>query len=178
SAINIAPGTGGLTNLILNGNITETGGSVGLSKGETSTVTLNGSQNFTGLFAMNAGTVVLGVDSTLATRQIAIADGAVFDASARGGYSLGAGGSLVVGRAFGASDVLGNFSANAGSTISVGANFASRTATFLNNLSLDNTNLNLDLEQFGNDNFVVAGDLSATGVNAITLRPSSDLGFS
>src|SRR4029450_9893931 len=52
------------------------------------------------------------------------------------------------------------------------------TATFLNNLSLDNTNLNLDLEQFGNDNFVVAGDLSATGVNAITLRPSSDLGFS
>ncbi len=36
----------------------------------------------------------------------------------------------------------------------------------------------MDLSSFGNDNFIVGGDLSATGLNSINLRPSNDLGFS
>ena len=75
------------------------------------TLTLHGSQNFTGALNINAGTVVLGVNSTLATRQLTIADGSAFDASARGGYNLGAGGTLVVGRSFSTNDVIGNFTA-------------------------------------------------------------------
>ena len=176
STINVAPG-GGLTNLNLFGNITETGGIQNLTKGEAGKLTLHGSQNFTGALNINAGTVALGVNSTLATRQISIADGAVFDASARGGYNLGGGGTLLVGRNGAASDVIGNFTAGAGSTIGVGANFTARTATFANSLTIHNTTLNVDLGTFGNDNVSVGADLSATGINSLNIRPTTDQGF-
>ena len=51
------------------------------------------------------------------------------------GHSIGAGGTLTVGSLSAANNVIGNFTALTGSTVSVGPNFAARTAVFANNPS-------------------------------------------
>ncbi len=167
------------TVLTLTGNITQVGGNLGLNKTAAGTLVLEGVQSWSGplTIANSGGQVRLGAAAALQTRNISIGDAGSFDALAAGGHALGAGGSLVVGSSAAANDVIGNFSAGTGSTITVGANFASRIATFANDLSIDNTTLNMDLDASGGDTINVGGAFSATGVNAINLRPANNSGF-
>ena len=180
TTINVTPGSGGATNLSLNGNLVESGGSYGINKTAAGRLTLNGSQSYTGLLNVAAGNVTLGANSVLYTRQLAVGDGALLDTSAINGYTLGAGGTLTIGRSGGGlNDFAGMFTAGRGSTITVGPNFSARTATFGNGLLLDNANLNIDLGAgSADDTIFVNGDLLTTGNNAITIRPAAAPGIS
>lgn len=94
-------GDGGLT-VDTNGNDSLTGNSVAiagvmgnksgevgvLTKSGLGTLTLNAANTFTGGTTVNAGTLALGVNGSLASTAIGVASGAAFDVSAKTAYSL------------------------------------------------------------------------------------------
>ncbi len=175
STINV---TSSAANLTLAGNFTEAVGNTSITKTGAGTLTLNGVQGYTGALNVNAGTVALGAGSSLLTKQISVGDGAVLNVAAIGGYTIGAGGSLTVGRSTAAAaDVLGAVTANTGATLNIGANSAARTATFGNGLTLNSAEMNIDLGSTTtagagvNDLAAIMGDLTAAGANRISIRP-------
>ncbi len=86
------------TTLTLTGNVTQSGGIFGLNKTAPGTLVLAGNQSWTGPLnvADAGGNVRLGAAASLPTRNISLGDGTSFDASAVGGHSIGAGGTLTV----------------------------------------------------------------------------------
>ncbi len=170
ASVNVNPGTG--TTLTLPRGIQQVGGSWGITKGAAGQLALAPS-NFTGAFAINAGTVTLtGGPSSLSTRQILMGDGAVFNPG--GTYEQPGGGTLTVGRsAAAATDINGAVVLAPGGTMNVGAFNAVRTASINGDLTLNGNSIDMDLANVATsaDLVAVTGNINVNGANSINLRP-------
>ena len=139
------------------------------------TLILDGSgAAYSGNVFVNAGTVALGATGTLPNSLfVSVASGETFDASAAGGYTLGAGAVLA-----GSGTVNGNLTDSSTSQISPGGAGGVGNLTLNNNLTLANGGtLIYDFNSTTNDLITVAGNLSPSGVTTVSLNsfPSGGL---
>jgi autotransporter-associated beta strand protein len=166
----------GSSNGVFSGVIQNTFGTVALTKNGTGTQTLSGANAYIGPTTINGGTLALAAGGSLASTNIGIASGAVFDVSGAGGFSLS--GLLRGGRASGfANDIIGSLSMSGGSlTIIPGV---PGTLTINGNLTLANCAVNYDLNNVStagggtNDLIALAGgnlDLSG-GITTVRVNP-------
>jgi autotransporter-associated beta strand protein len=144
-------------------------------QGGTGTVTLAGVNTYSGNTVVNSGTLAVGATGILpaTSLQVTVASGAVLDLTAvAGGYTVGSGRTLIVGRTGSpSSDVLGSITV--GGTLDVGGVNAARTATFANALTLNGASVRFDLSNTtgsNNDVVSVGGNLTLTGTNAIAIN--------
>jgi fibronectin-binding autotransporter adhesin len=84
SDITFAPVSGASGNLTLNGKISESGGSHGITKNSGGILTLNGVSSFTGNTTLTAGTTVVSASGALASGAISVSAGAIFTVQAGG----------------------------------------------------------------------------------------------
>lgn len=135
---------------------------------------LDAVDTYTGMTAINAGTLYLTANGSISNSpQILVGGGATFDASAAGGLTLNGAASQLLG---GSGIVNGTVTAVSGSTLSPGN--AVGTLTLNNDLNLNGgvTNLfDLSGDPTGvsnpNDEMVVSGNLNLSGVNPIIINP-------
>lgn len=166
----------GAGNGIVNGYVQNgTGTSFPIVKWGTGTWTLNGTNTFTGALNVNQGKIVLGPNGSISNASpVNISSGALFDVSAvPGGWVLGGGKTLT-----GSGIVTGSVVTAASGTpvITPGSSTTQGTLSISNNLSLNGgvtLNYNLSSDPTGlvnpSDLIIVAGNLTATGVNTFTL---------
>ncbi|HUZ06361.1 MAG TPA: LamG-like jellyroll fold domain-containing protein, partial [Candidatus Paceibacterota bacterium] len=136
----------------------------GLTKTGAGTLTLSGVNTYTGNTTINAGTLALGSAGSVAnSRNISVADGAVFDVSAvAGGFTLGAAQTLS-----GGGSVNGAFANNG--TIAPGAGIGVLTAN--NHVTLQpggTTVMEISKTPQTNDQLLVAGTLTCGGTLVVT----------
>ncbi len=167
----------GAGNGIINGTITNglSGASFPLTKWGTGTWTLNGTNINSGAYNINQGTIALGASGSISNANpVSLASGAVFDVSAlSGGWPLNGGKTLS-----GSGVVTGSVvaAASGGPVLTPGSTTTQGTLAFSNNLTLGGSttlNFNLSSDPTGlvrpSDQIVVAGNLSVSGSNTITL---------
>ncbi len=148
-------------------------------KDGTGTWILNGTNTTTGFLIINNGKIALGPNASISSPTIVLAATSVLDVSAMaGGWTLAAGKTLQ-----GNGVVVGNLSTTT-ATISPGTvpalnsgagTTTAGTLTFSNNLTLGGASMQMNLSSDptglikNNDQIVVAGNLTATGVNNFAL---------
>ncbi len=155
---------------IFTGNMQNGGGTLALTKIGSGTVALDGANSFTGATTISNGT--LAISSSLASAQILVASGALFDVSAAGTFTLGTGQTLG-----GNGAVNGSISTASGAIISPG--FGPGTLTLSNDLTLGAGAvclMELSATTNGaNDQIVVGGNLNLSGatvqISASALQP-------
>ena len=155
------------------GIIQNSSGIVSLTKTGTNTLTLNGANTYSGATTISQGTLVLGASGSFAsTTNITIASGAVFNASAAGGFTLDSGKLLSGGRAAGfANDIVGTLSSSG--IITVFNSGAAGTLTINGGLTLNGGRLKYDLQNVTtagngvNDLIAINGAFNATTLTTI-----------
>ena len=179
---NITPNTGGrilnlggAANGTVSGQVLDGGFVPGLLKDGTGTWTLTGVNTYTGTTSVTNGTLALsGAGSISNSPSITVSNGAYFKVSAvNGGFALnGAIGQVINGNG----TVQGNVLAASGARLSPGA--SPGTLTIAGNLTLGGgmTNIfelnNVNTEGSGvNDEILVTGDLSLSGMNTFVITP-------
>ncbi len=148
-------------------------GQGGLVVAGTGTLTLTGSQNYTGTTAITSGTLALGSDASLASTFIQVGGGATLDVSGvGGGFSLGTGQALG-----GTGSIAGPITLGAGSHLKPGN--SPGTITFTDGLTLGNgTIIDLELGTVSDLIRVSGGTLTgATGTGGVTLNLTNSGGF-
>lgn len=135
-------------------------GSGDLTKTGANTLKLSAANTYTGRTIISSGTLALGTAGGLASSEIAIADGANFDVSARtGGFRLATGQNLEV-------TGTGLFTG----TLGVGSDTTAETITLSDNLNLaSGAGLLFDLGATG-DQLAVTGNVSAAGNVSVHLN--------
>ena len=164
--------------LVLNGAIS---GSGGFNKAGPGPLYLNGANNYTGPTLVNAGSIILGAGSSVASSSaINLTNGTILDASAPGGITMGSGKILS-----GAGSLVGNISVGSASVVSPGTATAAGTLSFNNDLAITSvTNiikLSADPYTIGggvNDLLLVGGNLTLNGVSTIKVVPAGTLSAS
>jgi autotransporter-associated beta strand protein len=137
----------------------------GLTKTGTGTLQLNGTANtYPGPTMISAGTLQLNGTATLASTNIAIASGAVFDVSLQATPTLAANQALM-----GSGIVNGSLSSVASTKIYPGTDGTAGTLTFSNALNMSSGghayfDINNASRSTGNDKIVVGGALTLSGV--------------
>ena len=143
-------------------------GAYSLTVQGTTNVTLNGTNNYSGNTTISSGTLILGANGALPnTPVVSVASGATLDVTG-GGVSLGAGQTLS-----GSGAVKGNLSINAHGRVIPGGAGAAGTLTFANSATFANCTNIFDLSSAtnsGNDQIVIAGGLTVTGNNLVSLN--------
>ena len=135
-------------------------------------LTLQAANNYSGNTVVQGGQLVLAAGSGVANSPVIyVGGGAQLDVSAvSGGLQLASGKNLA-----GEGTVIGDVTASTGAGIVPGMTNIPGTLTLNNNLTLNNANLLFDLSpdttpgSGTNDLLVVAGDLTASGVNIINV---------
>lgn len=140
-----------------------------LMKQSSSRLTLTATNSYSGSLLVNAGTLALATNASVAKASlISVTNGAVFDTSAAGGFTLNTGQTMA-----GLGVITGAVTAVSGSQIWPGFGSVAGTLTFSNTLTLAGgvTNLfNLSLATNGaNDQLFVAGDFVYNGTNTFAL---------
>ena len=140
-----------------------TGPGVLIKQGD-GTLRLAATDNRTGATRIERGVMAIAPGGALsASPQISVATGAALDVGTAG-YTLGAGQTLT-----GSGEVRGNLTAGDGSTLSPGDSVG--TLAFTGNLALTGgATLLMDLSTAASDRLNVAGDLSLTGLNTVSVR--------
>ncbi len=162
------------TSLTMQQGVQQAGGVWGLTKTQLGTLNL-GASNFTGPLNVAAGTLALaGGPNSLSTRQVTVADGAVFNPG--GAYTVQAGGYLTAGRATApATDIGSSVILGPGSNLNRGAINAVRTTTINGDLELNGGTLHLDLGAATTSADVIAltgtGNVTLSGTSNIVIRP-------
>lgn len=164
----------GAGNGLVAGNIINGGGTVSLTKTGAGTWTLAGTSSFTGPTTISQGTLALSGIATLASPQISIASGTIFDVSGLSStFTLGSGQSLTNGTG----SVNGSAATGSGSKIYPAASGAAGTLTFNNHLNLGaGGDVYLDVStsyNSGNDQVVVGGDLTLSSSDTIHINALS-----
>jgi len=129
---------GSADQLRLNGNITESGGSFGLTKTNGGSYSLSGVNTYSGPTVIVGGSLILANYGSISqSKLISVGAGTTFDASQRSDQTLtlGAGQTLS-----GFGTVTGLVTTVSGSTVAPGSASAAGTLTFDNNVSLSGTN--------------------------------------
>jgi autotransporter-associated beta strand protein len=112
------------TRLTLAGAVGETGGSYGITKSGSSTLTLSAANSYTGATTVNEGTLILGASASINnSSQLSIAAGATFDVSALADYTLSSNTTLISAGAATAATIKG------GTTVSLGSQAIALTYT-------------------------------------------------
>lgn len=172
----------GATGLTLTGSAVTTfsgrlRGNTKLTHNGTGSLTLNGSNTFTGATTLNAGTLALGASGSISgTPSITIASGANFNVSAlAAGFTLGSGKTIS-----GNGTVTGNLTASSDATLSPGGSGSGvGTLTLTNGLTLAaGSHLDLDLNgPTTHDSITVSGgNVSLAGSFDATLGYSPAIG--
>ena len=160
----------GSTDLVrLNGIISESGGSFGLTKTNVGSYSLAGVNTYSGTTLVAQGTLILVDDGSIAqSKLINIAVGGTFDASQRTDQTL----ALAAGQTLsGFGTVLGTAATVSGSTVAPGSPTSIGTLTFANSPTLAGTNL-MKLDRTAgatNDMLSVNGALVEGGTLTISL---------
>lgn len=164
------------------GFISQSSGTIALTKVSTNTLILNVSSAHSGPTTISAGTLALGASGYISsTPSITVSPGAVFDVSAQAGsFSVGGSQTLTAGRSTnaGPNDIVGAFSSS-GNTV-IYRPGAAGTMTLGNNLSLNGGTLNYDLSNTAdvgggtNDLIVVNGTLTLGGT--VNVQPNPIVG--
>jgi fibronectin-binding autotransporter adhesin len=155
------------------GSIGNASGTTRLTKAGSGTQTLNGTNTYTGATTISGGTLALGPGGSISNSSaIVIASGALFDPSAAGGFTLGAGKTLAGGRASSpGTDLNGDLTSSG--TIQPAGNGTAGTLTIAGSLALADGTLNLNLAGATtagggvNDLVVITNDLSLSGTTTI-----------
>jgi autotransporter-associated beta strand protein len=142
-------------------------GSGSLLKTGAGTLNLNAANTYSGVTTVNAGTLALGAAGSIANSiQVYVHTGATLDATAAGGFNLGAAKALT-----GVGTLNGAVTVASGGTINPGSNTITGTLTISGALNQSGGAVNhFDLPNSpgpGNDRLVVAGDLNVSGVNQL-----------
>jgi len=143
-----------------NGNLNVTGGG---------TLTLDATNTYTGNTAILGGTLALGSSGALASPNINLGSGTIFDVSQTGGFTLNANQTLG-----GSGTVAGAVTAGTSSIIYPGSNSVTGTLTFTGGLTENggvNNQFNLSSSPTGpgNDFINATGGLTLTGTNTVTI---------
>jgi autotransporter-associated beta strand protein len=161
-------------NILVSGVITNgSAATFNLTKAGAGTLTLAAVNTYNGTTTHNGGTLALAPGGSISnSTAILLGNGAVFDASLVGGFTLGA--SQMLG---GSGAVVGNLTTTPGAQLSPGNGIG--TLVFSNRLSLAGGVTNFfdlvnDTTAGGgtNDLIVVAGDLNVSGTNTILITPT------
>ena len=161
-------------NLLVSGIIANgTAPTFNLAKAGNGTLTLTAANTYNGATTNLGGTLALAPGGSISnTTAIILGNGAVFDASQVGGFTLNSGQTLG-----GSGAAAGNISTVPGAFISPGMGIG--TLIFSNNLSLNGSVTNLfDLVNNTtpgsgtNDLIVIAGNLNLSGTNTILINPT------
>ena len=161
------------------------GTSAVLAKTGAGTVTLLGTNTYTGNTTVSAGTLSLGANGSVASpivsvatgatlaaassgafsgaAQISLSDGSTFDVSGAAGFNLGSGKSIT-----GTGTIVGSLTNLSGSTLSPGNTIGVLTCS--NGLTqIGGAANNFDLSAATNDTIEVVGDLTVSGANTINV---------
>jgi autotransporter-associated beta strand protein len=141
--------------------------------------TLNGTDTYTGATTVTGGSLIVGPSSFMAASTlITVNNGSVFDISSYGGLILSAGQTLA-----GNGVITGAVTLVASDLLSPGVGTLPGTLSFSNNVTLTGdfvtNNFNLSSDPTGlirtNSRVIVAGDLTLTGSNVVTINPLNSL---
>lgn len=144
-------------------------GSGNLNKTGAGTLTLSAANTYSGNTVISGGTLAVGAGGSLASPNINVGSGAIFDVSGTGGFTLNGGQTLA-----GSGTVNGAVTASSSSTIYPGSNSVTGTLTLPGGLTENggvNNQFNLSGNPSGpnNDSVNVSGGLILAGTNSITI---------
>jgi autotransporter-associated beta strand protein len=152
-------------------------GTGGLTKTGNGTLTLDAGDTYSGITAINAGTLALGASGSLNnSSQIILASGTKLDTSAASGFTIPAGKTLA-----GLGAVLGDVAFGSTAALKPGSNTVAGTLTFSNSLTqsggVDNQfDLSTNPSGPNNDLVVVGGDINLSGGNGLTITGGGPAG--